>query len=138
MGTVPIPTRVATQLTLTTGGGVVTGTAAQVLGGLLILNTTNAQTYTLPTAALLNAAIPACAAGASFDVDIINTGASTATIAVGTGGSLTTTNSKSSVMTVATVTSLRITIFVTGVLKNGDTSDSYTVYGYGNVAAAVA
>jgi hypothetical protein len=138
MGMVPIPNILPTSITLTTGGGVVTGTAAQLLNGFLILNTTNAQTYTLPTAALLNAAIPAVVNGCGFAVDFVNVGASTCTIAVGTGGTLVVGNSKSTVATVATVTSLRLLILITGVLKNGDSSDSYTVIGMGNVAAAVA
>jgi hypothetical protein len=139
MGTVPIPTRTATLLTLTTGGGPLTATPAQCLGGLFVCSTTNAQSLILPTAALLNAAIPSCAQGASFDMKFINTGATTLTIAAGTGGTAATgSTGKSTVLTVATLSGLELTILVTGVLKNGDPSDSYIVYGLGSTAAAVA
>jgi len=56
MGGIPLPTRTATAFTLTTGGGARTLTAAEVLGGLLLVNCDDAQTATLPTAALLLAA----------------------------------------------------------------------------------
>lgn len=138
MGLVPIPNKVATAMTLTTAGGVRTLTAAEILGGLLVVNCDDAQTATLPTAALLNAAIPSCASGAAFDVDVVNVGDTTLTIAVGTGGTLVVGNSKSSVATIVTLASKRFTILVTGVLLNGDSSDSYTVIGYGSIAAAVA
>lgn len=136
-GLIPIPNKVATSATLTTAGGVRTATAAECLGGLFILNVDDAQTMTLPTAALLNAAIPASASGAAFDIDIINVGDSTLTVAVGTGGTLVTGNSKSAVATVASNASKRFTILITGVLQNGDSSDGYTVYGYGSISSAV-
>jgi len=138
MGLVPLPNKVATGFTLTTGGGARTCTAAECLGGLFIVNCDDAQTMTLPTAALLNAAIPSCAAGVSFDFDLINTGDTTVTVAVGTGGTLVVGNSKSSVATVVSNASKRFTVLVTSVLKNGDSSDGYTVYGYGSIAASVA
>lgn len=137
MGLVPIPTQTATAATLTTAGGPRTATAAECLGGLFILNVDDAQTMTLPTAALLNRSIPSCAAGAAFDIDIINVGDATLTVAVGTGGTLVVGNSKSTVATLATVKSLRLKILITGVTQNGDASDSYTVYGFGEIAAAV-
>jgi hypothetical protein len=139
MGTVPIPTRTPTNLTLTTGGGPLTATPAQCLSALFVCNTVNAQTLNLPTAALLNAAIPSCAQGAAFDMKFVNTGVSTLTIAAGAGGTAATgSNSKSTVLTVATLSGLELTLVVTGVLKNGDPSDSYIMYGLGSTAAAVA
>lgn len=139
MGLIPMPNRVATLATLTTGGGERTATASEVLGGLFIINCDDAQTLRLPTAALLNRAIPSNASGASFDFDVINTGDATLTVAVGTGGSLATgSNSKSSVATIVSNASKRFTVVITGVLQNGDSSDSYTVYGFGSTAAAVA
>lgn len=138
MGTIPVPTRTATAMTLTTAGGVRTLTAAEVLGGLLIVNCDDAQTATLPTATLLNAAIQAAAAGASFELDVINVGDTTLTIAVGTGGTLVVGNSKSSVATIVSNASKRFIIRVTGVTQQGDASDGYTVYGFGSIAAAVA
>ena len=139
MGLIPIPNKTATLLTLTTAGGVVTATAAQVLGGLFVINCDDAQTLTLPTATLLNAAIPSVASGASFDVDVINTGDSTLTVAIGTGGTLATgSNSKNTVATIVSNAAKRFTILITGVTQNGDASDSYTVFGYGSTAAATA
>ena len=137
MGLVPIPTKTATAATLTTAGGARTATAAECLGGLFILNVDDAQTLTLPTATLLNAAIPSCHSGAAFDIDIINTGDATLTVAVGTGGTLVVGNSKSSVATVVSDASKRFTVMVTGVTQDGDASDSYTVYGYGSIGSAV-
>jgi hypothetical protein len=139
MGLVPIPNKTPTLATLTTSGGVRTATAAEVLGGLFILNVDDAQTMTLPTATLLNAAIPSCSVGASFDFDVINTGDTTLTVAVGTGGTAATgSNSKSSVLTVVALASKRFTIRITGVTQNGDASDAYLLYGFGSIAAAVA
>lgn len=140
LGMIPIPNRTATLATLTTAGGARTATAAEVLGGLFILNVDDAQTLTLPTAALLNAAIPGVAVGASFDFDVINTGDATLTVAIGTGGSLATgSNSKSAVATVVANASKRFTVVITGqAFASGSGTDSYTVYGHGSIAAAVA
>lgn len=138
MGGIPIPFKTATAFTLTTGGGARTLTAAECLGGLFIVNCDDAQTMTLPTATLLNAAIQAAVAGASFDIDVINVGDTTLTVAVGTGGSLVVGNSKSTVATIVSNASKRFTIRITGVTQQGDASDSYTVYGFGSIAAAVA
>ena len=89
MGGIPLPTRTPALYTLTTGGGAQTLTAADVLGGLLVINCDDAQTATLPTATLLLNAMPGATIGQSFEFDVINTGDTTLTIAVGTGGSLT-------------------------------------------------
>lgn len=128
MGTVPIPTTTATAATLTTGGGSRTATAAECLGGIFVINCDDAQTLTLPTAALLNAAIPSCVAGAAFDIMITNTGDTTLTLAVGTGGTLVAGNSKSAKVAITDNDVAVYTIRVTGVTQNGDSSDSYTVY----------
>ncbi len=136
-GLIPLPNRVATAFTMTTSVAR-TVTAAELLGGLLIVNCDDAQTMTLPTAALLNDALPSAAAGVSFEVDVINVGDATMTIAVGTGGTLVVGNSKSTVATLVTVASKRLIVLVTGVLKNGDATDGYTVIGMGSIAAAVA
>lgn len=138
MGLVPIPNRVVTTDTLTTAGGARTATAAELLGGILALNVDDAQTLTLPTGALLNAAIPGVVAGASFEFLVINTGDATLTVAVGTGGSLVVGNSKSTVATVASNASKRFLVLITSVLKAGASSDGYTVYSDGSVAASVA
>lgn len=63
-------------------------TAAQITGGMLVANpSTSAATYTLPTAALIDAAVPSAAVGSTFDLNIVNTGTSSGavTLAMGTG-----------------------------------------------------
>src|SRR5687767_12394925 len=80
MGLGPIVKTVVTAATLTTGGGARTATIAELLGGLLVLNVDDAQTLTLPTAALLNAGLPGATSGANslgastFRFTVINTG----------------------------------------------------------------
>jgi len=74
-------------------------TADQVLNGLILANSgvsSGAQTYTLPTVALFEAAFPsALKVGATYQFNLVNLGTSTATaiVAAGTGwtvsGSLT-------------------------------------------------
>ena len=86
---IPLPLSVASTATLT---------AAQVLNGILLVGSgaTTAQTYTLPTVALLEATLSnSDKVGASFVFRVVNLGTSsgTAIIAAGTGwtvsGSLT-------------------------------------------------
>lgn len=63
-------------------------TAAQVVNGMLYANpSTSAATYTLPTAALIDAAVPNATVGSTFDLSIINIGTSsgTVTLSMGTG-----------------------------------------------------
>ena len=63
-------------------------TAAQVIAGVLVANpSTTAATYTLPTAAQIDAAIPNAVPGSSIDLTIVNIGTSTGTVtlAMGTG-----------------------------------------------------
>lgn len=142
MGMIPLPNTTATLNTLTTGGGVETATAAEVLGGLLIINCDDAQTLTLPTAALLNAAIPGVNVGTSFRISVINTGDTTLTIAVGTGGTLVVDSgaSKSSVATIVANASKDFWIRVTSVATPATvgSTDGYTVYGLGSIGAATA
>ena len=63
-------------------------TAAQVVGGMLLANpSTSAATYTLPTAAQIDAAVPNATVGSTFDLSIVNIGTSsgTVTLSMGTG-----------------------------------------------------
>lgn len=63
-------------------------TAAQITGNLLVANpSTSAATYTLPTATLIDAAVPNAVVGSTFDLFIVNTGTSsgTVTLSMGTG-----------------------------------------------------
>jgi hypothetical protein len=134
------PTITPYEATLTTGGGAVTLTAAQLLGGLLVVNCDDAQTLNLPTATLLNAAIPAVAEGVSFAFEVVNIGDTTLTIGVGTGGDATVGNSKDSVLTIVANASKRFILRVTGVATESvsGSTDSYVLYGMGSVAAATA
>jgi hypothetical protein len=82
---IPLPESVAATATLT---------AAQVLNGILIVGSgaTAAQTYTLPTVALLeNDLRNSDKAGTSFQFSVVNLGTAsgTAIIAVGTGWTIT-------------------------------------------------
>ena len=63
-------------------------TAAQVVNGMLLANpSTSAATYTLPTAAQIDAAVPNATVGSTFDLSIVNIGTSsgTVTLSMGTG-----------------------------------------------------
>lgn len=63
-------------------------TAAQIVGGMLVANPgTSAATYTLPTGAQIDAAVPNATVGSTFDLSIINIGTSSGavTLAVSTG-----------------------------------------------------
>jgi len=129
------PTVTPTTQVLTTGGGVVTGTTTQILAGLLRMSTTNAQTFTTPTAALIVAAINGCQVGTSFDLDIINYGASTLTIGLGTGVTVLTVATVAPVLTVVTLASKRLKFVVTNVTPGSEAVD---LYAFGSTAAAVA
>jgi hypothetical protein len=63
-------------------------TVAQVTGELLVANpSTSAATYTLPTAAAIDAVVTSAKPGSTFALNIVNTGTSsgTVTLALGTG-----------------------------------------------------
>ena len=63
-------------------------TAAQVVNGILVANpSTSAATYTLPTAALIDAAVPNATVGSTFDWPVVNIGTSSGavTLSMGTG-----------------------------------------------------
>ena len=104
----------------------VTLTAAQVLGGMILQDPSGgAVTTTLPTAALLKAALPGVAAGTAFEFTIRNTadGNEAITVAAGTGGST------SGTMTIAQNNSKRFLLIFTA---TGGTP-AYTVYSLGTV-----
>jgi hypothetical protein len=124
---------------LTTGGGVVTLTAAQLLGGLLTIDCDDAQTLTLPTATLINAALSGVEVGTAIDFDVINFGDTTLTIAVGTGITAKAISGVSAVLTIVANASKRFRLVCTGVQDdNGNGSHTYDLYGFGSVAAATA
>lgn len=136
--TVTMAKKTATQQTLTTAGGAVTMTVTQALQGFIPCDCQDAQTFTLPTAALLNAAIPDVYVGLAFDLDIVNYGDTTLTIGLGTGITKTTIATVAAVMTIATLCSKRFTLICTGVQENGDAADAWVVWAHGSLAAAVA
>jgi hypothetical protein len=73
-----------------TAAGTATLTVAQVLGKVLVGSpSTSAANYTLPTAALLDAALPNKKINTTFDLTIINLGTSSGVITVVTGTGIT-------------------------------------------------
>ncbi len=106
-----------------------TVTASDLLGGLILGTKAGAATITLPTAALLNAAVPGAALGKSFLFYVRNTGNNTYTVAVGTGGTSATGNT----LTVATLSTRIFRVVITAVAKGDDpaSTDTYTLYSLG-------
>jgi hypothetical protein len=78
-------------------------TAAQIVGGILVATPTANATLTLPTAALIDAAIPNARVGSTFDLALINAAAATytAALALSTG----VTNGGNAVVSLAAATS---------------------------------
>ena len=65
-------------------------TAVQVTGGMLVANpSTTAATYTLPTAAAIDAVVSSAKVGSTFDLNVINTGTSTGTVTLAAGTGIT-------------------------------------------------
>ncbi len=95
LGLVPIPNMTVTSTIASTASGVITLTADQLLGGLIIVDCQEAQSATLPSAELLIAAIPGVTGTAQvtgacgFRFTIKNSGDSTLTLVAGAGGTLT-------------------------------------------------
>jgi hypothetical protein len=120
----PKVTSIATKVA-STGTGVVQLQPADVLNGLLLVDCQNAQTMTLPTAAALNAGLPGVGIGTSFDLEVINGGAATLTIALGAGITKPTIAAVSAVLTVATITSKRYKFVCTGI---GTGADAWVIF----------
>src|SRR5574343_1308638 len=122
------PADIATQ-TLSTAGGVVTMTVNQLLSGLIPCDCQDAQTFTRPTAALLNAARP-FKDGDVVRFCVINYGDSTMTMAVGTGITNKIIDSEDAILTVATHIGAEFALVCTGVANPSDpsTSDSFDLY----------
>jgi hypothetical protein len=65
-------------------------TAAQVTGGMLVANpSTSAATYTLPTAASIDAIVTSAKVGSTFDLNVINIGTSSGTVTLATATGIT-------------------------------------------------
>jgi hypothetical protein len=99
--------------TITTGSGTVT--AAQLLSGIVVTSNATPGTQTLPTVALLEAALVNPKADAGFEVSFINTGGATMTVAAGTGWS-----------TVGALTAATLTSALFRARKTGD--NAWTLY----------
>jgi hypothetical protein len=93
-------------------------TTAQVINNVLFRSGASAVTDTLPTAALIVAAIPDCKVGATFEFTINNTNSGTLTIGAGSGNTL------SGTTTIATNKARRYIGKVTAV-----STPAVTVYG---------
>lgn len=125
---------------VTTATTPVTMTVTQLLGGLLLVDCQDAGTLTLPTAALINAAVPGVSVGRSFEVDVVNYGDTTLTIGLGTGITKTTIATVAPVMTIVTLAAKRFRLVCTGVASDAvvGSADAWVVYAFGSTAAAVA
>lgn len=101
-----------------------TVTAAQLLKKIIDAVPTGAATFTLPTAALLVAAMPGVKVGDTFEFIITNNsaGANTITVAAGTGGTA------DGTVTVAQNVVRKFVVHITNVTAS---SEAYTVYGIG-------
>ena len=65
-------------------------TAAQVTGGMLVANPgTSAATYTLPTAASIDAVVSSAKVGSTFDLNVVNIGTSSGAVTLATATGLT-------------------------------------------------
>lgn len=129
-----------TNKVLSGAGGTTAMTVAELLQKTQILDCQDAHTWTLPTAAAINAAIPGVAVGAVIELEVINYGDATCTLAVNTGVTTPTVAGVAAVLTVVTLASKRFKLVCTGKANPSDpsTSDSWVLYGFGSTAAAVA
>jgi hypothetical protein len=96
-------------------------TAAQVVSQMLVANPGSgaAATYTLPTAASIDAAVPNATVGSTFDLALVNIGTSSGTATLATATGIT---DGGNAFTVVAVTSSALFRF----RKTGDAA--YTVY----------
>lgn len=116
----------AVTVSTVTTAGVVTYTAAQLLGGLILRDPNGAgRSDVTPTAALLKAAFPGVNTGTAFEFTIRNTAdaAETITITAGTGVTL------SGTMTIAQNNSKRFLLQFT----NTGSTPTATLYSLGTV-----
>lgn len=96
-------------------------TAAQITGGMLVANpgSGSAATYTLPTAASVDAIVSSAKVGSTFDLNLINIGTSSGTAVLALGSGFT---DGGNALTTVAVTSSALYRF----RKTGDAA--YTVY----------
>ena len=88
-------------------------TVAQVTGEFLVANpSTTAATYTLPTAAAIDAVVTSAKPGSTFTLNIINTGTSTGTVTLALGTGIT--DGGNALVAVAVTASAQFTFRKTG------------------------
>ena len=104
---------IGVQATPTTKTAAATLTAAELTSGIIVYSGASAS-LTLPTVADTEVLVSSAKVNSSFEVNFINTGAGTLTIAVGTGWTL-----------VGTVTSATLTSGLWRARKTGDGSWSF-------------
>jgi hypothetical protein len=105
---------IGVQATPTTKTAAATLTAAELTSGIIVYSGASAS-LTLPTVADTEVLVSSAKVNSSFEVNFINTGAGTLTIAVGTGWTL-----------VGTVTSATLTSAAWRARKTGD--GTWTLY----------
>ena len=105
-----------TAITTNTAASPIVMTAAQALSGMYIQDTDGAFGITLPTAALLVAAMPNVQVGSSFWFAMVNTGNNTTTITAGTGNTL----GGHGTATLATATSQMFLVKVTNITSGSE------------------
>lgn len=130
---------VTNSTTIATATTPKTFTIAELLKGLLVVDTQDAGTYTTPTAALIRAGIKGCEVGTAFEFTIINYGDSTLTIGLGTGVTITVIATVDAVLTIATLTSKRFRLECTGILDPfvPGSADSWVLWTIGASSAVV-
>lgn len=120
------PTITVNSIAVTSANTPLLATYAQILGGLLIVDTQDAGTLTMPAAATLAAQIPALQVGTAFEFIIRNSGDSTLTVAGGTGGTM------SGTATIATANTKRFLAVCTNAGSGPNfTGATFTYYSLG-------
>ena len=109
-------------------GTATTLTYSDVLGGFITSSNAAAQTLTLPTAALLVPQIQGAEVGSAIRFFVKELGAGTATVAAGTGGTVTGT------ATIATANIKEFLLVVTAVGDADGNGATYTCYSLGTSA----
>lgn len=95
-------------------------TVAQITGDVLVANpSTSAATYTLPTAAAIDAVLGNAKVGSTFDLAIVNTGTSSGTVTLSMGTGITDGGNAAVAVAITSSTLFRFR-------KTGDAA--YTVY----------
>lgn len=90
-------------------------TAAQITGTILVANpSTSAATYTLPTGALIDAAVPSATVGSTFELSIVNLGTTSGTVTLSVTGATGVTDGGNALTAIAVTSSSRFLFRKTG------------------------